>query len=46
MSAAEMRMAVSKAYDGEKWKDRVKKMPEDQLVAIYYSLIKSKKIKG
>ena len=45
MSSAEMRAAVSKAYDGQKWKDRVKNMPEDQIIALYYSLRKNKKIK-
>jgi len=39
MNLHEMRNFISKAYPGQKWKNRVKKMGEDQIIAIYYSMI-------
>ena len=39
MNLHEMRNFISKAYPGHKWKNRVKKMGEDQIIAIYYSMI-------
>lgn len=41
MSIGEMRSVVSRAYDGPTWKDKVKHMPDEQIVAVYYSLQKS-----
>jgi hypothetical protein len=32
------RTAVSNAYSGKKWQDKVAKMPEDQVVAVYLRL--------
>lgn len=39
MNLHEMRDFISKAYPGQKWKNRVKKMGENQIIAIYYSMI-------
>lgn len=39
MNLHEMRDFISKAYPGQKWKHRVKKMGENQIIAIYYSMI-------
>jgi hypothetical protein len=40
-----MRKAVEKVYDGEKWKDKVSKMSEAQIIAVYYRFLNSKKLK-
>ena len=40
MNLHEMREFISNAYPGQKWKNRVKKMGENQIIAIYYSMIK------
>lgn len=39
MNLHEMREFISNAYPGQKWKNRVKKMGENQIIAIYYSMI-------
>lgn len=39
MNLHEMRNFISNAYPGQKWKNRVKKMGENQIIAIYYSMI-------
>ncbi len=39
MNIHEMRNFISKAYPGQKWKNRVKKMGENQIIAIYYNLV-------
>lgn len=39
MNIHEMRDFISKAYPGQKWKNRVKNMGENQIIAIYYSMI-------
>ena len=39
MNIHEMRNFISKAYPGQEWKNRVKKMGENQIIAIYYSMI-------
>ena len=39
MNLHEMRDFISKAYPGQEWKNRVKKMGENQIIAIYYSMI-------
>lgn len=46
MTIYTMRAWVMSAYTGDHWKNRVKKMPDDQIVPLYYSLIKQGKIKG
>ena len=37
MTIYQMRAAIASVYSGEKWKKRVHNMPEDQIIAIYYS---------
>lgn len=39
MNLHEMRNFISKAYPGQKWKNRVKKMGEGQIIAVYYNLV-------
>ena len=46
MTIDNMRDWVKSAYPGEKWKSKVKTMPDDQIVPLYYSLIKQGRIKG
>ena len=43
MSPEQMREEIAKAYNGQKWKDKVAQMPYNQIIAIYYSLKKRKK---
>ena len=44
MSTDQMREKVMYAYSGDRWQDKVRKMPDDQIIAIYYRLLKSGKI--
>lgn len=46
MSINQMRAWVISAYPGPKWKKKVELMPDDQIISIYYRLIKQGKIKG
>lgn len=46
MTIANMRDWVKSAYPGQKWKDKVDKMPDNQIIPLYYSLIKQGRIKG
>ena len=39
-----MRDAINKAYDSRKWKEKVKKMPITQVVAVYLRLRREGKI--
>lgn len=39
MNIYEMRKYITKAYPGEKWKERCKTMHSRQVCAIYYSLL-------
>lgn len=39
MNIHEMRNFISKAYPGQEWKNRVKKMGEAQIIAVYYNLV-------
>ena len=41
MRIEEMRSYISNAYPGEKWKARCACMKKNQVIAIYYSLIKA-----
>ena len=45
MTNDQMRDKVMKAYPGDNWKQKVRRMPDDQIVAIYYRLLKSGRIK-
>ena len=46
MQVSQMKDWVKSAYPGPNWKTKVDKMPDAQIVALYNSLIKQKKIKG
>lgn len=43
MSISQMREAIAKVYEGIRWKARVSKMAENQVIAIYRSFQKSGK---
>ena len=45
MSIEQMRRAIQLVYPGEKWKKRVSRMSDDQIIAIYHKFVDSKKIK-
>ena len=45
MSVADMRRLVANAYTGEKWKSKVRRMPDDQIVAIFHSMVLKGQIK-
>ncbi len=40
-----MRLAVSRAYNGQKWKDRVRDMSDEQVMAIYHKMLGSGQVK-
>lgn len=44
MTVSEMRELVSSVYAGQKWKDRVKYMSDDQVIAIYWQFVKKGKL--
>lgn len=44
MSITAKREAVKKAYRGNKWRQRVNKMPDEQIVAIYKNLKDQNKV--
>ena len=46
MSVDQMRSAVIKVYTSEKWRQRVKEMPENQIIALYYKFLNAGKIQG
>ena len=39
-SVEQMRERIAKAYGGDIWKDKVKKMPEQQVIAIYLKMLR------
>ena len=43
MTPDEMRVAISKVYAGKKWKYKVDRMPDYQVIAIYFSFLESGK---
>jgi hypothetical protein len=45
MSVEQMRKAVEEAYPGEKWKNKVKHMSDNQVLAVYTRLLDKKKLK-
>jgi hypothetical protein len=45
MTDEQMRERVATAYSGDSWRKKVYAMPQDQIVAIYYKLLKSGRIK-
>ena len=46
MQTYQMRDWVKSAYSGPNWKAKVDKMEDNQIIALYRSLIKQGKIKG
>lgn len=40
MAPLNMREFVSKAYPGDKWQRKVQKMPDAQVAAIYWRLVR------
>lgn len=45
MDVATMRRLVTAAYPGSGWARKVEKMPDDQIIALYYKFLAQKKIK-
>jgi hypothetical protein len=46
MDAYQMRDWVKSAYPGPNWKTKVDKMSDEQIIALYFSLVKQGKIKN
>ena len=46
LTTVNMRDWVRSAYPGLNWKKKVDKMSDDQIIALYYSLVKQGKIKN
>ena len=42
MTADQMRRHISMAYPGDRWKDKVERMSDEQVIAIYYSMLSRK----
>lgn len=45
MTISQMREKVMEAYSGDNWKKKVRSMPNDQIIAIYYKLLHKGRIK-
>lgn len=43
MTTEQMRTAIGEVYSSDSWSAKVKKMPDDQVVAIYYKFLASGK---
>lgn len=43
MSTDQMRSEISKVYPGKKWSDKVKKMSDNQVIAIYRKFLQEGK---
>ena len=43
MTTDAMRFYISEAYEGDAWKNKVKKMPDAQVYAVYMSILGKKK---
>ena len=46
MTTIDMRSWVKTAYPGQKWADKVDKMSDQQIVALYYGFVQKGKIKN
>ena len=44
MTVDQMRIRLTKAYPGPKWKDKVRDMSDNQVIAVYYKFEKSGKL--
>lgn len=45
LQISQMREKIREAYSEDGWTKRVRNMPNDQVIAIYYKLLKKGKIK-
>lgn len=45
MTVEQMRESISKAYNTDSWKNKVKKMNEANVIAVYYRFLREGKIK-
>ncbi len=45
MTIEQMKMRIFEVYPGPAWKAKVQEMANDQIIALYYSLVKRGKIK-
>ena len=43
MEVEQMRCLISKVYEGPKWKDKVRHMPDNQVIAVYYKFAQNGK---
>lgn len=44
MNINQMRSFVIKAYPGDGWLSKVKRMPDNQIMAIYYNILTRKEV--
>ena len=45
MQIETMRREISNVYSGKKWKKRVKQMPENQVLAVYNTFVRTDRFK-
>ncbi len=45
LTVSQMREKIREAYSSDSWAKRVRNMPDDQVIAIYYKFLKQGKIK-
>lgn len=45
LNISQMREKIADAYDGDGWKKKVRFMPDDQVIAIFYRMKKKGQIK-
>lgn len=41
MKVEQMRSEIAKIYEGVKWKNKVKEMPDNQVIAVYHSFLRN-----
>ena len=41
MKVEQMRSEIAKIYESVKWRNRVKKMPDNQVIAVYHSFLRN-----
>ena len=44
MSPENMRSAISNVYTGKKWKEKVRNMSDNQVMAVYFSFMEKSKL--
>ena len=44
MSVDLMREAILKVYDGQKWTDKVARMSDNQIIAVYYKFLNNNQL--